>query len=106
MVKVQTQNTQWGFYGTVKQYGLSDKMAAELFSIIADRLHLQYGVSLNQARDYLDATHGRHLADALSFYGAKQGSSKKVMVASINAYFENCKDHRHVKKFAQEEMGA
>jgi len=58
MTTIQTQNTQWGYFGTMKSnYGISDKMAATLFDLAAQKIKAKVRCSDEAAREFLDATH-------------------------------------------------
>jgi hypothetical protein len=88
--EVKSNNTDWGFHGEAHKAHLSAKLgpdsyynnakesdlseahevAAKKFSATANHL-VQAGHFDNhdQARDYLDSTHGRHLHDAMGHFG-------------------------------------
>jgi hypothetical protein len=57
-----TDNPEWGFAGTVRK-GF-EQLAERLWQAVGERL-TQMGLTTEQARDALDSTLGRHLADAL-----------------------------------------
>lgn len=94
---IETQNPCWGFFGTVMlNYGPFGRSAADdakfmarLFDravrVVHQRIQKDYGVDVGPegARAFLDSTHGRHLADALSFHGATKGASHAGLVACL-----------------------
>lgn len=97
---VQTTNTQWGYFGTMKaNYDLSDKMTAELFDITAKAIAKKANAKIESAVLYLDSSNGRHMADALSFYGAKSGTTKAGLLKSLDKYISDSKgDIRFTRK--------
>ena len=61
---IQTQNKAWGFCGTLRQAGCTEAEAAKLYDGYAsDELCGKYGLSEDEAREFLDSRIGRHLAD-------------------------------------------
>lgn len=61
---LQTQNADWGFWGT----SLSNGYDAEMTWNVASRfLAEEFGLTPEEVRNVLDARFGRHLADDLSF---------------------------------------
>lgn len=97
---IETQNEQFGFFGTSKSnYGLSDKATAELFDFTAKRIAVKGNVSHGLAREYLDATYGRHMSDALSFHGAKSRAPLSAVKKSVTKYLnERDGDVRFLRK--------
>jgi hypothetical protein len=96
---VKTTNTQWGFFGTLKSnYGLSVKTTEELFDLAARKIAASASVTHDMAREFLDATYGRHMADEMSFHGAKNKASKSVLTKALQA----CVSAPWVRKTAKE----
>jgi len=60
----RTQNREWGFYGTCESNGHTDPEAAwdEAMAALTDPKGA-FALTPEDARDLLDATWGRHLAD-------------------------------------------
>jgi len=65
-----TRNESWGFYGTLRQ-SIGDEDGGGFIQVIwNDTMELLMAVhklTEEQARDFLDSVHGRHLADSLNF---------------------------------------
>lgn len=62
-----TDNPDWGFDGTIRK--ALERLANDsprLYEIAAERLISEAGMTPEQARDALDSTSGRHLADAVA----------------------------------------
>ena len=70
-----TQNEEWGFFGTSK-YLVADQ--AEAWNTTAAFFIKNFALTPEQARDLLDATFGRHLADDLSFI---EGEKTKLAIS-------------------------
>jgi hypothetical protein len=60
MTNVTTNNPGHGFYGTISAARLP---AARLFSEAVAVLRVAYDASADEARELLDSSYGRHLAD-------------------------------------------
>jgi hypothetical protein len=63
---LKTRNPEWGFYGTMRINRYDDPDAAwkETIEALTD-LHGRFRFEPETARDLLDATWGRHLADEM-----------------------------------------
>lgn len=61
---ITTKNEPWGFYGTLATRGVD--RVAERFDDAARALMARFDLSETEARDFLDAPIGRHMADDLS----------------------------------------
>ncbi len=64
-----TQNESWGFYGTLDrncEERLDDDRLAALYHEAASQIVQIAGCKLYEAREWLDSTRGRHLADQVS----------------------------------------
>ena len=70
-----TKNKKWGFYGTLRDnFKLEASLVGKLFDSAADKIAQLPGATRKLADEYLDSVYGRHLADNMSFFGAKKGS--------------------------------
>ena len=56
---MQTNNTDWGFYGTIRHHA----EPAEAWSLAMEAIRLTTGCPEAAVRDFLDSRHGRHFAD-------------------------------------------
>ncbi len=64
-----SKNTSWGFMGTLmNSYNLRPRDADALWDYIADQIGRLGSATPEDARDFLDAAQGRHLANELSMY--------------------------------------
>ena len=79
-------------------YSLSVKMTEELFDLAARKIAASARVSLDKAREFLDATYGRHMADEMSFHSAKNRAPKKDLVKTL----EICSKAPWVRKTARQ----
>lgn len=87
--KVQSQNKVWGFYGTTQtNYGIADSVMDQVYDAAAKALTNMLGVSIDEARVFLDSKYGRHFSDELSFHGAKAGVSEPKLVEIIEETIE------------------
>ena len=75
---ITTQNTTWGFHGTLETCGVAD--ADALFDAAARTLMARFRLTADEARDLLDARIGRHLADAL-----RPGEGGQDLIARLYA---------------------
>jgi hypothetical protein len=78
--KAQSQNRDWGFFGSCKSnYDLTDGMVEQVWTfMVGVLLNLIPGADQAGVERFLDSTHGRHLSNELSFYGAGKGSAETV----------------------------
>ena len=60
--KITSNNTSHGFFGTYSQKHGEEK-AGRAFHEAASAIMSRHGTSSTIARNYLDSTHGRHVAD-------------------------------------------
>lgn len=58
---ITTENTTWGFFGTLTTAGAGN--AGDFFDAAARALTTQLGLTADEARTVLDASVGRHMAD-------------------------------------------
>jgi hypothetical protein len=54
-----TQNTEWGFYGTIRHHA----EPSEAWPLAMQAISVATGCPDFAVRDFLDSRHGRHLAD-------------------------------------------
>jgi hypothetical protein len=65
-----TRNEAWGFFGTtLSNTGCSDADARDIWDDVNCELIHEFGLTSEQARDFLDSRDGRHLADAMTHDG-------------------------------------
>ena len=64
---LKTENEEWGFYGTLMSNGLAkdDAHCEELYAD-ASAIIINSGFTPEQAREALDSTDGRHVADQIA----------------------------------------
>jgi hypothetical protein len=81
----QTQNTDWGFYGTINTaIGFKEKTTDKIWNAMAGKIKALYPQCTDeQAVDFLDSRIGRHLADDI---GVNIGNRKstKILLAIKN----------------------
>ena len=77
----RTRNREWGFFGTCAANGHADPEAAwdEAMAILTDPKG-RFALEADEARDLLDATWGRHLADQV----VGQKISKAINDLAVN----------------------
>lgn len=88
----------WGFLGTMKSnYGVSDKEAEKLYFAMLDNVRKVSKASGSDIEQFLDSKWGRHLADELSFFGAKSGADFDDLIKSIQDWAKSPKTKWVVK---------
>lgn len=71
--KIETNNREWGFYGTAFQNAhLLDHQCEKIYSQVANALAERFGMTPTEAVTFLDGKDGRHLADSLTIDGEVQ----------------------------------
>ena len=84
-----TRNEAWGFFGTtLSNTGCSD---ADIWDDVSCELIHEFGLTSEQACDFLDSRDGRHLADAMTHDGWISGPLPAWTRRSITR-FRNTRD--------------
>ena len=73
----QTQNREWGFFGTISHHADPERAWDIALAFIAGTT----GCSLDATRAFLDSRHGRHFADEVSNHLA----AGQALASAINA---------------------
>ncbi len=60
-----TNNEEWGFWGTIRQAGVTGGHACEVWAEAVGAVASVMKVNTEKARDLLDSRFGRHLADQI-----------------------------------------
>lgn len=63
MTSLPSENTAWGFCGTIGRHGEDRKMAVEAWPLASTAIAAATGCPATAVREFLDSRHGRHLAD-------------------------------------------
>lgn len=80
---IVTRNTRFGFHGTVASAGHD---ADKTYSQVHREMMKNHNLSHDQARDYLDSTHGRHLADQFLDSPHKFDYSQSSIKKSVDSF--------------------
>lgn len=75
-----TKNQEWGFFGTLKTYGFSDRKCHTVFNTVAKHIAKATDTTEEEAAWFLDGRPGRHLVDDMSFFGLDEKSSIKTIL--------------------------
>jgi len=90
---MQTNNTDWGFYGTIRHHADPD----EAWPVATEAVHLATGCPESAARDFLDSRHGRHFADDVAD-GLVDGLDIKAAIDASVARWMGWKIDRRIER--------
>lgn len=79
-----TANPAWGFWGTSDRNGYDKELTWE---VAYDAISIAFDLTMQEVRDLLDSSFGRHLVDDLSFITIGPKSAEAIELHII-AYYE------------------
>ena len=99
----QSQNLEWGFYGSLKSspFGLSDKDAMTGFIKTVELISNRTGYMENVIRDFLDSQAGRYLGDMVTFESFETSNLDSIMVAVKETMSKGALDKLRFEKFIE-----
>lgn len=82
---IKTTNEAWGFFGTCKRnYNIHEQDMHKVFEYAARKIATVMRVPLKDAVLFLDSTGGRHFADELSFFDARENEHTSYTKQAID----------------------
>lgn len=86
----KTNNQEWGFFGTCRSNtGCSIEQAEDIWNDVGIDLIVNFGMTGEQARDFLDSKIGRHIADSMTVGNEIKGELPAWAGTSIQNFLKN-----------------
>lgn len=84
---LETQNPDWGFYGTMRHHVAADTAWDAAFPAVMRAT----GCDAEEARIYLDSRYGRHFADEVVMHLPRDGSGIDAAIATAIKVYKGWK---------------